>query len=60
MSLRALLIERNIKQIDIARKYFIDPSEVNKVVLGKRSTPRIREAIAKELHLNPQDIWKDV
>lgn len=57
INVRALLVARNIKQVDIAERYHFGRAEVNKVINGKRRTHRIREAIAQELGMSVQDLW---
>ena len=61
-TIKALLALRNLSQTDIAKKYSISPSDLNKVISGKRKTSRIRFILANELgvekdllfHINPQ------
>ena len=57
VNVRALLVARNIKQIDIAERHNFGRAEVNKVINGKRKTQRIREAIAQELGMSVQQLW---
>lgn len=57
INVRALLVARNIKQVDIAERYQFGRAEVNKVINGKRRTHRIREAIASELGMSVADLW---
>lgn len=57
INVRALLVARNIKQVDIAERYHFGRAEVNKVINGKRRTLRIREAIAQELGMTVHDLW---
>ena len=56
----ALLLARNIKQKDIARKYFIPAPDLNKVIKGHHKTPYIRKAIATELGMSIEEIWEEV
>jgi hypothetical protein len=57
INVRALLVARNIKQVDIAERYNFGRAEVNKVINGKRKTLRIREAIASELGMSVDELW---
>jgi len=59
VNIHALLVVRRIKQINIAKKYNFGVAEVNKVIHGQRRTRRIREAIARELGLSVEQLWKD-
>lgn len=58
-NIHALLVVRKIKQIAIAKKYNLGVAEVNKVIHGQRRTRHIREAIAGELGLSVEQLWKD-
>jgi lambda repressor-like predicted transcriptional regulator len=59
LSVRALLVAHNIKQSDIAKKYFLHPSSVNRVIQGRIKTPYIRKIIAQVLGKEPQELWND-
>jgi hypothetical protein len=59
LPVRALLVARKIKQIDIATQYNIHASEINRVLNGSRKTPHIRRVIAKVLEMSVEDLWKD-
>ena len=48
-AVKALLTLRNISQTELSTKLGIAPSEISRVITGKRKTPRIRKAIAAEL-----------
>jgi transcriptional regulator with XRE-family HTH domain len=57
LSVRALLVAHNIKQLDLAKKYFVHPSTINRVIQGKRKTHYIRQIIAQELGKKVEDLW---
>jgi predicted XRE-type DNA-binding protein len=57
VSVAALLVAKNIKQKDIAKKYFVTPAELNRVIKGKRKTAYIRKIIAIELGMDVNDLW---
>jgi len=54
---KSLLIARDVKGKDIARKYGFHVSEVSKVIRGERKTYTIRKAIANELGITPDVLW---
>ena len=55
----ALLLARNIKQKDIAKKYFLTPAELNRVIKGKRRTAYIRKILAIELGMDISELWNN-
>jgi hypothetical protein len=56
-NVQALLILKNIRQKDLAKKYFIHPSVLNRVIKGRRKTHHVRQAIANELNMGFQEVW---
>lgn len=52
------MIDREMTQTEIARKYGVSVAVINQVIAGKRQSKRLRRAIAKELGLRPSDIWR--
>lgn len=48
-TIKAMLVLKNISQKEIAVKNGIWPTDLCKVIQGKRNTPKIREVLAKEL-----------
>ena len=56
---KSLLIATGLSQKEIARRHGLIPSEVSKVILGARKTRHIREAIAQELGLKTDELWKE-
>lgn len=56
-SVKALLIEKGINLVDIARALKVSSPTVSKVVSGKARSKRVQEAIAAALGLNIADLW---
>jgi len=56
---KQLLKAEGIKQKQIALFLGVSAQAVNQVVLGQRSTPRIKETIAKLVGRQVQDLWPD-
>lgn len=56
--IKALLMLRNVSQAAIAEKYQISKSDLCKVINGKRRTKHIRNAIAHELNIPADLIWR--
>jgi predicted transcriptional regulator len=56
---RQLLKEAGVKQKQIALFLGVSTQAVNQVVLGQRSTRRIRETIAKLIGKPVAEIWPD-
>lgn len=54
LKIRTLMIQKNIKQSDIAKKLGITPSAVNQVISGVRNTQRIKAALIQS---GVPDIW---
>lgn len=52
------MIDREMTQTEIARKYGVSVPVIHQVIAGKRQSERLRKAIAKELGLRPSDIWR--
>ena len=57
VNVKALLVACNIRQVAIADKHQFHRADVNKVILGKRRTRKIRQAIADELGLAFDEVW---
>lgn len=55
--IKALMLARGLRQKDIALKYEIPASDLNRVIMGIRRTRRIREVIAKELQVSITTLW---
>ena len=55
--LRILLLRTGKSQAQIARELGLSRNSVNQVVLGQRSTPRIRRAIAEAVSLSYRGVW---
>jgi transcriptional regulator with XRE-family HTH domain len=55
--IKALLIERGIKQKDIAAELGVLLSTVSGVINGHHSSHRIKEHIAKKLHKPYEKLW---
>jgi len=58
--LYTLLIKKDLRQVDIAAKLGVHRSNVNKVIRGKKKTPRIQSAIARELGVPKSEIFTKV
>ena len=57
LSVHALLVAKGIKQKDIALKYGIAASDLNRVVHRLTRTLHIRQKIASELGMNFVEVW---
>ncbi len=58
-SIKALLVEAGIKQVDLAKQLSVDPSAVSAIVSGRKRSRRIRLAIARALRYDVRDLWPD-
>jgi transcriptional regulator with XRE-family HTH domain len=58
-SIKALLVEAGIKQVDLARQLGVDPSAVSVILSGRKRSRRIRLAIARALRYDVRDLWPD-
>lgn len=56
--IRALLIENNAKQVDIARDLKVTPGAVNRVIDGHFVSRRIRLAIAEKAGVSFTRMWR--
>lgn len=54
---KSLLVMRGIRQKDIALKYGIAPSDLNRVIHGFAKTLHIRQKIATELGMTFGEVW---
>ena len=57
--IKALLILKGIKQVDIANRLGVSRAAVSVVVSGKGSSRRIKETIAKILNREMSSLWKN-
>jgi lambda repressor-like predicted transcriptional regulator len=57
--LKSLLILCGVNQRELALRAGCQQSDISKVVKGVRKTRRIREAIAEQLGLTPEELWPD-
>jgi lambda repressor-like predicted transcriptional regulator len=57
--LKQKLKKHGISQFELARQLGVTRQAVNHVVLGRRKTERIRQAIAKALGLEVANIWPE-
>lgn len=54
---KSLLVLNGIKQVTIARELSVRPSSVSLIVSGKKTSKRIRKAIARMLKMKIEDLW---
>lgn len=57
--IKLLLKSSGIKQKLIAGEIGVSPQAVNQVVLGRRSNPRIRQAIAKSIGKTVEEVFQE-
>ena len=57
--IKALMLARGLRQKDIAMKYEIPASDLNRVIMGTRHTRHIREVIALELKVDIKVLWPE-
>jgi len=57
--IKAMLLLRGISQTEIAEVAGVERSRVSEVINGRRTTRRIREAVAKALGKEVAAIWPD-
>ncbi|MBI4826288.1 MAG: helix-turn-helix domain-containing protein [Nitrospirae bacterium] len=57
--IKILLIQKDIKQADIARKLGVSNVAVCNVIKGSCESKRIKWAIAKELGKKVEELWPD-
>lgn len=56
--IKAMMVLKGVKQVDICRKLKVTPAAVSRVVSGKKMT-KVREAIADALGKRVEDLWPD-
>jgi lambda repressor-like predicted transcriptional regulator len=54
---RALLLSKGIRLVDIARRLGVSVPTVSKVVAFKARTRRVEEAVSEDLGLVREDFW---
>ena len=52
------ILKRNLTQKELARRLRASLPQISMVVNGKRTTPWIRKAIAKELGMKVEDLFR--
>ncbi|WP_287962504.1 helix-turn-helix domain-containing protein [Alcanivorax sp.] len=57
--IKAALLLRGVSQTEIAEAARVERSRVSEVINGRRTTRRIREAVAKALGRDVEAIWPD-
>lgn len=55
--IKARLIERGIKLVDIARELGIAPPTVTQVISGIKTSRRIQKTIAQKIGMNVDELW---
>ena len=55
--IRAEMLLKNIRSIDMARKIKVSRSAISRVIYGNLASPRIRVAIAEMLGKKVEEIW---
>ena len=55
--IRALMVERDIKNVDIARALNIRPASVHGVVCGKWASRRVAEEVARQLNMPLEKVF---
>jgi len=55
--IKILMLEKDVKQVDIVRKYGFDRGDISKVIKGTRKTPKIQSAIASELGFTRENLF---
>lgn len=56
--IKARLIERGIKLVDIARELGVTRSAVSQALMSRLGSPRIRAEVAKRLNTTPDKLWQ--
>jgi transcriptional regulator with XRE-family HTH domain len=59
IDLRILLLKAGVSQASIAKKLGVTLGFVNQIVYGRRSTKRVRMAIARAVGKRAEDLWPD-
>lgn len=57
--IKILLIRKDVKQADIARKLKVSKTAIHNVIKGISTSKRIKQAIAEILGVNVADLWTD-
>lgn len=57
LEIRAELLKRGVRLVDIANKLGVDRSLVSHVLSGRERNVRVREAIASELGVSVSDLF---
>lgn len=58
-TIKKLMIDKDVKGADIARKVGCTRQNVYHVITGRQATPHIRQAIAEALGVQVSDLWPD-
>jgi len=56
--IRALLIEHQVKQTDIAKELGVTPAAVSRVIRGDYKSRRTQEAIATKVRVPFEKMWR--
>jgi DNA-binding XRE family transcriptional regulator len=57
--IKILLIRKDVKQADIARKLKVSKTAVHNVIKGISESARIKRAIAEVLGVKVEDLWNN-
>lgn len=54
---KSLMVLKGVQQVDICRKLHVTPATVSLIVSGKKTSARVRLAIAKALGMRVEELW---
>ena len=57
--IKILMIRKDIKQADIARKLKVSKTAIHNVIKGISTSKRIKKAISDALGVNVNDLWNN-
>lgn len=56
--IRAVLIEKKVKQIEIAREFGVTSGAISRVIDGHFKSRRIQQAISEKAHIPFEKMWR--
>ena len=55
--IKILLLQKGVRQVEIAKRARVTPATVSRVIAGKKRTPAVRKAIARACGVQVEDLW---
>jgi len=59
IKVKVLLLEQNLTQRQLARKFKVSDVAICRIILGTMNSNRLKRLIAKELNVDYKELWQE-